>query len=168
MPQRILHIITTPDGEVVSASDGVDEALGRDACGGRCAAVVAAWSTDGVPVCTEACAGELHGQKAHGVVESGGTAWQLVCTNVGDHHVITLLPAPPGALRTRALTRREQDVLVCLAKGWSNDRIGRQLGIRPSTVRTHVESILAKLNVPTRAGASARAVAMGLLSGEDV
>jgi DNA-binding CsgD family transcriptional regulator len=61
------------------------------------------------------------------------------------------------------LTRRELEVLTMLTSGWSNAEIGSRLWISPRTVGTYVESVLAKLDVPTRAAAAARAVADGLI-----
>jgi len=45
------------------------------------------------------------------------------------------------------LTSRELDVLRCLLEGQSRNEIGSMLHISPNTVRTHVQSILHKLNV---------------------
>jgi DNA-binding NarL/FixJ family response regulator len=45
------------------------------------------------------------------------------------------------------LTPRELDVLRCLTEGKSRNEAGAQLHISPNTVRTHVQSILHKLNV---------------------
>ena len=61
------------------------------------------------------------------------------------------------------LTRRELEVLTMLTSGWSNAEIGSRLWISPRTVGTYVESVLAKLGVPTRAAAAARAVADGMI-----
>ncbi len=48
------------------------------------------------------------------------------------------------------LSVREQEVLALLADGLSNQAIGRALFISPITVRNHVSSILAKLQVTNR------------------
>jgi len=58
-------------------------------------------------------------------------------------------PAGPQAV-TEELTPREREVLAELAKGASNREIGERLVISVSTVKKHVTSILAKLNVPNR------------------
>jgi DNA-binding NarL/FixJ family response regulator len=60
------------------------------------------------------------------------------------------------------LTARESEVLSALAQGLSNAEIGRQLGVSARTVSTHVERILNKLDVRTRAAAASIAVRMGL------
>jgi DNA-binding CsgD family transcriptional regulator len=61
------------------------------------------------------------------------------------------------------LTRRELEVLTMVADGKSNPQIAGALWVTPRTVRAHVERILEKLAVPTRAAAAARAVAEGLV-----
>ncbi|MDQ3628146.1 MAG: LuxR C-terminal-related transcriptional regulator [Actinomycetota bacterium] len=55
------------------------------------------------------------------------------------------------------LTVREQSILVRLAHGDHNDDIARTLGISPHTVRTHVQRVLGKLDVPNRHAAAALA-----------
>ena len=56
----------------------------------------------------------------------------------------------PGKRLAADLTAREMDVLNCLAVGASNKEIAKQLSISQTTVRTHVSSILRKLNLENR------------------
>lgn len=62
-----------------------------------------------------------------------------------------------------ALTDRETDVLRLLAEGQSNKEIARSLSIGEKTVKTHVSSILAKLNVQSRTQAVLQAMRTGLI-----
>jgi DNA-binding CsgD family transcriptional regulator len=54
----------------------------------------------------------------------------------------------------RGLTPRELEVLGQLVAGRSNQQIAHRMAITPRTVATHVEHILAKLEVPTRTEAA--------------
>jgi two-component system nitrate/nitrite response regulator NarL len=73
-----------------------------------------------------------------------------------------------GVARTRAgrhvellastLTPREREVLAHLAEGDSGQEIAREMSISVHTVRTHVQSILAKLQVHSRLEAATFAV----------
>ena len=63
-----------------------------------------------------------------------------------------------------ALTERETEVLRLLAQGQSNKEIARQLSIGEKTVKTHVSSILGKLNVSSRTQAALYAVRIGLVA----
>ncbi len=56
------------------------------------------------------------------------------------------------------LTDREREVLELLAKGHTNRQIADQLGITANTVKKHVDHILQKLQVSTRAAAVAVAM----------
>lgn len=58
----------------------------------------------------------------------------------------------PRAQRTPLshLTPRERHVLHLLVEGCSTNEIVRRLGVSPSTVRTHVQSIFVKMGVHTR------------------
>jgi DNA-binding CsgD family transcriptional regulator len=65
--------------------------------------------------------------------------------------------------RPYELTYREVQVLTLLAAGRSNPEIAGTLVVSPRTISSHVEHILEKLGVPTRAGAAALAASEGLL-----
>jgi two-component system, NarL family, nitrate/nitrite response regulator NarL len=56
------------------------------------------------------------------------------------------------------LTPRELEVLRLLVEGNSSREIAQALGVSPNTVRTHVQGILAKLQVHSRLEAAAFAV----------
>lgn len=64
------------------------------------------------------------------------------------------------------LTAREIDVLRNLALGRSNQEIGDALGVSTTTVRTHVSSILRKLNLENRTQAALYAIEAGLTAPE--
>ncbi|MFF8449651.1 LuxR C-terminal-related transcriptional regulator [Streptomyces leeuwenhoekii] len=64
--------------------------------------------------------------------------------------------------RPAALSAREMDVLAELTRGRTNREIADRLCVAVRTVATHVEHILAKLDVPNRAAAAGRAAAWGL------
>lgn len=63
----------------------------------------------------------------------------------------------PGTLRS-TLTRRELEVLRLLAQGLTQQEIAGRLGIKPKTVGTHIEHVLQKLGVHSRAQAVALAL----------
>ena len=62
------------------------------------------------------------------------------------------------------LSPREREVLQLLTKGQTNREIARKLTVSVSTVKIHVEHILAKLEVSDRTQAAVRAIEMGLVS----
>lgn len=89
----------------------------------------------------------------------------------GELVIPQALAAPPlsrsgddGAdLLARQLTDREREVLALLAEGCASEDIAGQLNISRNTVRTHVQSILAKLGVHSRLEAAAFAVRHGVV-----
>lgn len=68
-------------------------------------------------------------------------------------------PPPPGY----NLTEREREVLALLVAGLNNSEIAEKLVVSPSTIKSHVSNILAKLGVANRAEAAATAVRQGLV-----
>jgi DNA-binding CsgD family transcriptional regulator len=60
------------------------------------------------------------------------------------------------------LTPREREVMALLLTGLGADAIGAKLGISANTVRTHLQNVLAKLGVKSRAEAAAWALRAGL------
>jgi DNA-binding NarL/FixJ family response regulator len=63
---------------------------------------------------------------------------------------------------SRDLTGRELEVLALVAQGLGNKEIAAELVITTNTVKRHLKSIFAKLEVNSRAAASAYAIRMGL------
>lgn len=75
--------------------------------------------------------------------------------------------SPPDVKAIAVLTPREVDVLRCLMEGLSRNEIGSILHVSPNTVRTHVKSILNKLNVHSALTAVAFARRAGLVGVRD-
>jgi DNA-binding NarL/FixJ family response regulator len=72
-------------------------------------------------------------------------------------------PAPPPSKQLEILSQREQDVLRQLAGGKSNKEIAAALGVAEGTVKNHMSSIIAKLEVLDRTQAALKARALGLV-----
>jgi DNA-binding NarL/FixJ family response regulator len=72
----------------------------------------------------------------------------------------------PAPAHPAALTSRETEVLRWLAVGESNKEIARRLFVSDETIKTHVSSILTKLEVPSRTQAALYAIRVGLAPGE--
>ncbi len=65
--------------------------------------------------------------------------------------------------RVARLTRREREVLRLMAGGAGTEAIARTLVISPQTARTHIQNILAKLQVHSRLEAAALVNGSGVL-----
>jgi predicted ATPase/DNA-binding CsgD family transcriptional regulator len=75
------------------------------------------------------------------------------------------LPICRGRHRDDGISQREREVLALLAKGHTNKAIADALFVAPSTVKTHVTSLLTKLNADNRAHLATIAAQRELLSG---
>ena len=68
------------------------------------------------------------------------------------------LPPAPGL----DLTEREREVLVLMIEGLNNIQIAGRLTVSPSTIKSHVSNILAKLGVASRTEAVTLALRRGI------
>jgi two-component system nitrate/nitrite response regulator NarL len=73
-------------------------------------------------------------------------------------------PGPRNVAKMLAshLTKREMEVLTLLVRGLSGGEIAKELSISKNTVRTHIQSILTKLQVHSRLEAVAFATRNGI------
>jgi DNA-binding NarL/FixJ family response regulator len=72
-------------------------------------------------------------------------------------------PAPPAAHPATSLTQREWQCLGLMVHGMNTRAMAERLTVSDATVRTHVQSVLAKLGVNSRLEAVALTVRTGLL-----
>jgi DNA-binding CsgD family transcriptional regulator len=86
---------------------------------------------------------------------------RLRCQSLTDHRLVTISPTPTSSPTDPTLSPREREILALVARGFTSARIAKRLGLKSSTVRTHVEHIRDKLGVRTRAQAVAKATALG-------
>jgi two-component system, NarL family, nitrate/nitrite response regulator NarL len=70
----------------------------------------------------------------------------------------SLKPAASGLL-----TARQIEVLKLVSAGQSNKEIAKVLGMAPTTVKTHIQHVLATLGASNRTEASAKARLLGIL-----
>ena len=78
-----------------------------------------------------------------------------------------LNPRHPRHEEVSRLTPRELDVARAIARGMTNEQIGRELFITFGTVKTHVAHIQVKLDAPNRVAIAAWAWANDLVTRED-
>lgn len=77
---------------------------------------------------------------------------------LASNHEMTSAASRPS------LTPRERQVLQLVAEGQTNGEIARTLVVSLSTVKSHVEHVIAKLDSSDRTQAAVRAVHLGLVS----
>ena len=87
-------------------------------------------------------------QLTGGTLAAGPTAPQVTRRLIAEFARSRPLAPPPDELR--GLTNRERVILQLVAHGLSNAEIGQRLAVSPSTVKTHVGSLLAKLGCRDR------------------
>jgi DNA-binding NarL/FixJ family response regulator len=78
--------------------------------------------------------------------------------------LLSQLTHSPDTSPVEALTERELEVLMLVARGFTNKAIGVQLGISDRTVQGHLAHIFSKLQAGSRTEAVMRAVSLGWIS----
>jgi DNA-binding NarL/FixJ family response regulator len=98
-------------------------------------------------------------------VVAGGEA--LIAPSLTQRLIAEYVRRPPPSAgipeRFRELTEREREVLVLVARGLSNEDIAATLFVSLSTVKTHVNRILTKLDLRSRVQAVVTAYETGLV-----
>jgi DNA-binding NarL/FixJ family response regulator len=86
-----------------------------------------------------------------------------VTTRLVRELAATPSPSTPPSARLDALTEREREVLVLMARGLSNAEIAAELIVSEATVKTHVGRVLMKLDLRDRVQAVVLAYETGLV-----
>lgn len=89
------------------------------------------------------------------VVAEGGA---ILAPEIQDQ-LIRLATASPNS-RFNSLTKRELEVLGCMAEGYTNVSIAQRLHISERTVESHVNNIFSKLNLTSEANRNPRVMAV--------
>jgi len=85
------------------------------------------------------------------LVHTGGAPMSVQIARQVVNYFHNVAKPAPGV---ETLTKREQEVLELLAKGFLYKEIGEQLGISMPTVKSHLKQIYEKLHVQTRTEAT--------------
>ncbi len=92
-----------------------------------------------------------------------GRAAAVAVDRAQGHRVLRGAEQAAGQrVAARALTERESEVLLRVAKGFTLPEIGVQLGLSRHTIADYVKQIYRKLNVSSRAEAALEAQRLGL------
>jgi DNA-binding CsgD family transcriptional regulator len=75
------------------------------------------------------------------------------------------LPSVEALRTTHGLTRREAEIALLLAEGLTNSAIAERLFVSPHTARHHVENVMAKLEVQSRAAVATRLLSTQPIAG---
>ncbi|MHA6203340.1 response regulator [Dyella soli] len=80
---------------------------------------------------------------------------------ISPHLMATLLQAPEA---TQRLTRRQRDVIACMARGQRTTEIATELGISVRTVESHRQALLGLLGVHSGVALIREAERLGLIA----
>lgn len=106
------------------------------------------------------------------VVASGSAVAAPRLTSQLIEHYLTAQPAPVAAARPDAvldvLSPRERDIFQAVVRGLSNTEIGVEFTLAPSTIKSHINSIFAKLTLRDRVHAVILGYELGLAGSADM
>ena len=92
---------------------------------------------------------DLLAQAIHAAAEGDALIAPSITARLLSAFAGTSVGQPP-AQPTEALTSREEEILIPVAQGWTNHEIADDLHISISTVKTHLASLMRKLNARNR------------------
>ena len=124
-------------------------------------------NSEGLP-CRDGCVRKLLrpglNQVEHSCIKIQGQQHYLSCIPIAGEVVCMLSHSTGKVPETwQTLTNRERDVLELLAAGETSTSAAAVLGLSESTVRTHVEKMLIKLDASNRAALVAKGFRLGYL-----
>lgn len=97
---------------------------------------------------------------AKGLIAAATGLWSF---SPGVPHISLPTQEGEGAARCSPLTPREKEVLQLISQSLTNAQIAKRLGISRETAKSHVSSVLNKLNVLDRVGAAMWGVEAGVI-----
>ena len=77
-------------------------------------------------------------------------------------------PIEPSYAESHELSERERDVLILVARGFTNKEIASELNISPHTVISHRKNIVHKTGIRSVAGLTVYAVLNKLINSEQI
>lgn len=150
-----------------------------DVEGRNCWEVLRLRRSDGTPICTADCAVAAqvragscameHRAKLPPEVAGGAEVCvasfplDVASSRFVVHMFLPAVEDEPAATRRRGLTPRQLEILRYVESGQTTKEIARDLGLSVYTVRNHIQTILRRLDVPTRLQAVLEARKHGLL-----
>jgi LuxR family maltose regulon positive regulatory protein len=78
-------------------------------------------------------------------------------------HVEEIAKEPPKKIKVNVLTRREVEILQCVAEGLRNKEIAEKLFNSEETIKKHIYNMFIKLNVKNRLSLVIKAKELGIL-----
>jgi DNA-binding CsgD family transcriptional regulator len=160
--------VAQQDGAVSSQNISARRLLG-DKRGAACWELIGGLeNTEGIP-CHMGCVHKLLrsgiNRAEHRCIKVRGQRHHLSCIPLAGEVLCLLNHATGEAPESwQALTTREIEVLELIAAGETSASAADVLGLSESTVRTHVEKMLTKLDVSNRAALVARGFRLGYLA----
>lgn len=161
---RLPLVRLAPDGSVIEATPEVGQVIAREELMTeiRADALVAlsmvAKRTHQAPSWLAEVPRMAPRFRVHGTVVAGELhrfeAVLIIIPANGDpmvQHPPSLADEARGLLKDWGLTRRESEVALLVAQGWSSPRIAVEMHVTVHTVRRHTEAVFRKLQVHNRA-----------------
>lgn len=152
---------------VLTSYDDDDSVIAALRAGARGFLTKDAGAADILRAVSDVCAGaaqldpSIQRRLVDAIARGDGLGWPARMEGAGGHAAGDT-PGPAASLPPGGLTRREAEVLSEIAAGLSNAEIAAKLVVSDTTVKTHVNHLLAKTGMRDRAQLVAYAFRLGL------